>query len=282
MAEQAQVTFRVPEKPKWKFIDYWGIKEDVEFLLFDAPANAKTSTIELRGASGSGKTHLFRQLCYEKKFPVYSITGNPDMMFRDLVERQEAEGGSTIYHEGVLAQWLAQKAPAVLIVEEFQLIDRGIAASANSINDDVSLLELPTLKKTYKRTPEHYLLLTSNPVTHSYAGGSGFNVALNRRTNPIWLPVLPKEEVYKWLTARGLTHKISMRLAEFQDMLAKGVDTGQYVGVLGLPNLLRLGFLWEHTGKKPSSWHIYGYFPPNQHKSVEDLWGAVSRVKQSD
>lgn len=85
------------------------------------------------GPTGSGKTSCVKQLASKLNYPVFEITGHSRLEFPELVGHHSIKNGTMTFEYGPLA--MAMRMGALLLFNEFDLLDPSTAAGLNSILD---------------------------------------------------------------------------------------------------------------------------------------------------
>jgi len=171
-----------------EFVDSHGYMEKSKAIL------ETVGNLRLVGDTGCGKTTLLHRLAYEYDAELYEIVLTRDVTKWDLLACDILQKGETKTREGIILQWLLSKSKKkkIAYLDGFNYSDPSILSLLEPISDFRGTVWVPELGKTFKRTEDHFLVISYNPSEKSgYSGTFIENIATIRRFEGLIIDYLP-------------------------------------------------------------------------------------------
>jgi len=137
--------------------------------------------LRLVGETGVGKTKLVHRIAEVTKMPLFEVVLTRDTSRWDLISTDILREGETRIREGIILLWLKAK-QGILYLDGFNYAEPNIISLVESLADFRGSIWISELQATFKRSENHYLIISYNPSEKSgYSGTFIENIATIRR-----------------------------------------------------------------------------------------------------
>jgi len=137
--------------------------------------------LRLVGETGTGKTTLVHKLAELLGIPIFEIVLTRDITKWDLLACDVLKSGETQTRKGIIMQWLESE-KGILYLDGFNYAEPSILSLIESLADFRGNVWIPEIGKQYKRSENHYVIISYNPSEKAgYSGTFLENIATIRR-----------------------------------------------------------------------------------------------------
>jgi len=172
------------------------VDADIEMWLRLNPASGyQIKTVSLIGEAGSGKNYAVRQYASRHGLPLLIVPCDNAKVLRDMLGYWQAVNGSTVWQDGLLAQFLVH--PCVVMFDEVNCLPAGKLFMLHEMLENRMLFvnDAPSDKSIIRIHPEARIVTAMNPPTAQYSGTNRLNVALSSRMAFVDVPEFDIEQL---------------------------------------------------------------------------------------
>ncbi|MFW6007805.1 MAG: AAA family ATPase [archaeon] len=243
--------------------------------------------LRLIGETGVGKTTLVEVLSEENDWELYSQVLSKDTTKWDLLASDTLKDGNTEVRKGIITRWLEDDSDKgkILYLDGWNYCSNDIKSITESLTDFRGKVRINELNKEYKRTENHYVIISLNP---RYFGTNTENKAQKRRFESVRMKYLHKKEEAKYLSDNyDISRKKSLKLASFAEAARKAY-LGKNSNGKGLSMPITLGNLKHYTelltlGDEDLKFELEeipqlaaNNYPREEKETVLDCWGGIN------
>lgn len=238
--------------------------------------------LRLNGETGVGKTHLVYALAEKTGLPLYEVVLTRDISRWDLLAQDILESGTSKVRKGLILQWLESDG-AIAYLDGANYCEPSIFSLVESLGDFRGNVYVPELQRVYKRTSEHYLIISFNPSEKSgYSGTYLMNIATMRRFEGL---------VVEYLSIQNETNLVK-KICESYNFARKWVEIANKTrilykrGTLRTPlttgNLMNYAKLYkqEHLAEEEIIEIVKSLYPEEERNLVVRLFESDKTVEE--
>jgi len=213
------------------------------------------------GETGSGKTHLVRNLAYNKKIPYMRVNMNGATTPEDLAGQwipnpDPSSQAKYVWRDGVLTEFMRNG--GVFVVDEINMTPAEMLSMFHSVTDDERRLVLTQKDgEVINAHPDFYFVATMNPS--SYEGTGRLNSALKDRFRVLYLD-------YNQTVEKKL--KIDEKISEVAENLRK---SDAVMTPVSTRDLIQYMQDTEHYGDKVARELFINKFDSEEQKAVKEV-----------
>ena len=189
------------------------VDTDISFWAgLDKETDLPRKPIALIGESGSGKNFAVDNYAAENNLPLLVVPCDDSQVLRELLGYWRASNGTTIWCEGLLAQFLCQ--PCVVLFDEVNCLPAGKLFMLHELlaNRKLFVKDAPSEQSIVHIHPHARIFLAMNPPEARYSGTNRLNTALTNRVVFVEFPPFKTEEI---LTTSTGNENIDQQLVQF-------------------------------------------------------------------
>ena len=202
--------------------------------------------LRLTGETGTGKTTLVYKLAEVFQKHLFEQVLTRDISRWDLLACDTLKEGNTKARKGIIVKWLESEEGGILYLDGFNYAENGIVSLLESLSDFRGNVYIPELEKTYKRTPNHYLVISFNPTEKTgYSGTFIQNIATMRRFEGLIIDYLSITEETKLIKTFSKNYEFARKFVEIANKTRKLYKESKLRTPLTTGNLINYAKLWK-------------------------------------
>lgn len=240
----------------------------------------QVGNLRLVGETGVGKTTLVYKIAEELNTPIYEIVLTRDVSRWDLLACETLEKGETKIRDGIILLWLKNK--GILYLDGFNYAEPNIISLIESLADFRGTVWIPELKQQFKRSENHYLIISYNPSEQvGYQGTYTTNIATMRRFEGLIIDYLKPTSETKLINKIADDYDFSRRIVELANKTRTLYKEGNLRTPLTTGNLINYAKLYknENLGFEDLIEIICSLYTVDEQTTIRNL---VSSIKEDE
>lgn len=222
------------------FVDEHGYTKKAQAIL------KHVGNLRLVGETGTGKTKFTYYLSAKMKTPLFETVLTRDTSRWDLLACDTLKEGSSKVRTGLVLKWLESKEGGILYLDGFNYGDNGVVALIESLADFRGNVWIPELEKTFKRTENHFIIISYNPTEKTgYSGTFIQNIATIRRFEGLVIDYLSETEEKKLIKEFCGNYEFSARFVSLANKTRRLYREAKLRCPLTTGNLINYAKMWK-------------------------------------
>lgn len=239
----------------------------------------QVGNLRLVGESGVGKTTLVYKLAEDLNVPLFEMVLTRDVSRWDLLACETLRKGETTIRDGIILLWLKSK-KGILYLDGFNYAEANIISLIESLSDFRGNVWIPELQKSFKRSEQHYIVISFNPSEQAgYTGTYATNIATMRRFEGLIVDYLPMTKETSLINKIAGDYEFSRRIVELANKTRILYREGSLRTPLTTGNLLNYAKLYKYENLDFNDLMeiICSLYTVNEQKTIRELIETVKK-----